>query len=108
MLDDILKQTSESLNKWIKMGDQNVQIAGFEDHKYEDSPLSDSSDEMRKIFGGIKLMQPNSSSLSYGSSESDSDDGEDDGMYFSTKSFKMMSTEERKDFLDQRHKNYTN
>ena len=59
------------------------------------------------MFGGVKLVE--SEELFSDSESSDlSDFEEDDGMIFRTQPLKLMSKEERKEFLDSEHDSFKN
>lgn len=85
---------------------ENIRIRHFleEEYKNESPTSSAGSADMRQLFGGVKLVV-STSPFSESSSEM-SENEEDDGMLFHTRTLKKMSKEERKDFLDREHKNY--
>ena len=104
--------TECSLSKFIKIGGnpiENVKIRNFLEEEYKrDTPTSiEGSEGMRQIFGGVKLVLNSISTSPFEDSSSElSENEEDDGMLFHTRSLKLMSKEERKEYLDCEHKSY--
>ena len=80
-------------------------MKGYQSHRLlgeefkEEALLSEEGSAcLRQMFGGVKLARGKSPQSSDTSDISDSE--ENDGMLFRTKQLKVMSFEERKDYLD--------
>ena len=91
------------------MDAEDIQIGTFslEEYKQESPEKSEGSAELRQMYGGVRLLQ-NQDLLSSESSCDLSDLEEDDGMIFRSKPLKLLSFEERKEFLDSEHKDFKN
>ena len=88
---------------------ENVKIRNFLEEEYKlDTPTSlDGSEGMRQMFGGVKLVVNSISTSPFEESSSEmSENEEDDGMLFHTRTLKLMSKEERKEFLESEHKSF--